>query len=104
MQSKILHGHCNVASTYPHGVTTGQWAEKQRRLFDEEKLYHACHKLLEGRVFEFDPGTSTFSTAAWQSRYNALKAFKDEHDNVEVPTEYIAADAEGDIHLDKWIA
>lgn len=44
MQSKILHGHCNVASTYPHGVTPGHWAEKQRRLFDEEKLYHACHK------------------------------------------------------------
>ena len=103
MQSKILHGHCNVASTYPHGVTPGQWAEKQRRLFDEEELYHTCHKSSkeESLSLILAPQRSALLRGKVDTMHSKLSKT-----NMIRRSSYriIAADAEGDIHLDKWIA
>lgn len=76
-------GHCNVPQKYDANPTLGIWLNVQRRAYAKGTLAPARRNRLEsmGVVWNaFD--------AAWESQFEALKAFAMQHGHCRVPQQY----------------
>jgi hypothetical protein len=85
------HGTCNVSQKAAGKLgRLGRWVKTQREKYHGSKvnlspLTPEQKKQLESIGFEWRPGGSRTHDETWQTMFNELKAFRDEHGNCKVP-------------------
>ena len=77
---KDEHGHCNVPDRWLENKHLSYWVSTQRRTYRKGKLTKDCIKRLEEIGFEWGQPLQS-----WEESYNALKVYKDNHGDCNVP-------------------
>ena len=87
---KQQHGHCKVPQSYSQSKTLGVWVMTQRKQYrllwkgESSCMTAERQAALEKIGFEW----SLDHDSLWQTRYDELIAFKQQHDHCNVPRKY----------------
>ena len=84
------HGELNVPKRYktPEGYSLGSWLATQRKVYRGEQpgvLDEARVRKLDAIGMEWDGS----SAAAWRQYYAALRAYRKEHGDLDIPASYV---------------
>lgn len=87
------HGNLNVPGNYSvDGIGLGKWVNEQKQSYrgnrPKQPLTEAQIKRLESIGIEW----RNANEAAWDRRYAAVKAYFDEHGDIEIPKELVLSD------------
>jgi hypothetical protein len=89
VEFQTIHGHCNVPYVYKENPSLGQWVKRQRHQCKLQRQEHHSN-LTEDRIQMLEMLGFIWDShgAAWDEKYQELKAFRKIHGHCNVPCVY----------------
>mmetsp|Transcript_20126 Transcript_20126/g.30836 ORF Transcript_20126/g.30836 Transcript_20126/m.30836 type:complete len:419 (-) Transcript_20126:68-1324(-) len=96
------HGHCNVPELYEGNPQLGNWVHNQRKEF-QKRMSGESSSITDERVEALDDigfvwGIFKSPKVDWYDRFDALVAYRKEHGDCNVPSNYV-----NDPALARWV-
>jgi len=88
LEYKDQHGNTLVPQSYDRNPKLGTWVSHQRQMHSRKMLTSTRVSCLESIGFTFSLQKSIADAVKWESMFELLLKYKDEHGNTMVPQSY----------------